>query len=590
MKRTNYCGNLSGQHIGTEVVLCGWVNRMRDLGSLCFIELRDREGTVQIVFNPQLNEELFKTAKELNNEYVVEIKGTVAGRSPENINPQLPTGEIEIIARELKILNESRIPPFAIMDEIQVTDNIRMKYRYIDLRRKKMYNNLKLRSDIVFAMRDFLVKEGFLEVETPILTKSTPEGARDYLVPSRIHKNKMYALPQSPQLFKQILMISGIDKYFQIPKCFRDEDLRADRQPEFTQVDIEMSFLEEEDIYTTMERLFKHVFAAVHHEIKIPFKRITFQEAMENYGTDKPDLRFECRIINAGEELSRSEFKVFKDVAGSSGVILALRVQNCVHYSRKDLAELEEYAKKLGAAGLIWAKKENGSVKSPIAKYISEEIWNTLFARIGFEERDLLLIMAGNKERSYEIMGQIRLYLAEKESWAKKDEFAFVWITNFPLFEYSEEEKRWVSKHHPFTSPRYEELQYLENETWKIHALAYDVVLNGLEIGGGSIRIHDPKLQWRIFRALGLSEEEIEQKFGFFVEALNYGAPPHGGIALGLDRIVMIVAHETSIRDVIPFPKTTKAQCLLTQSPSEVSKQQLKELGIEFIDDEINRE
>ena len=588
MIRTHYCGHVSSKDVGREVVVAGWVNRVRDLGNLCFIELRDREGFVQVVFNPQIDAGLFAESKKLNNEYVVVIKGIVAKRSPENINPNHPTGDIEIIASELRVLNESKFPPFAIMDDIQVTDNVRMKYRYIDLRRRKMLNNLKLRSNITYAIRKFLIEEGFIEVETPILTKSTPEGARDYLVPSRIHKGKMYALPQSPQLFKQILMISGIDKYFQIPKCFRDEDLRADRQPEFTQVDIEMSFIEEADIYNLIDNLFKYVGEYLGITIQIPFKRLTYKEAIEFYGTDKPDLRFECKIINLTDVLAESDFNVFKEWHAKSGVILGIKAINCASYSRKQLNELEDYAKSIGAAGLIWLKIENNEIKSPIAKYLNENLRTKLIKFIDLQSNDLLLIMAGEKDITYERLGQIRLYLAQKENWIDKNKLEFVWVTDFPLFEYSEEEKRWVSKHHPFTSPNLNELTLLDTEPWKVHARAYDIVLNGYEIGGGSIRIHDPKLQQHIFSVLGLTQDEINKKFGFFIEALQYGAPPHGGIALGLDRIVMIFANENSIRDVIPFPKTTAAQCLLTQSPSEVSAQQLKELGIKFIDDENN--
>ncbi len=588
MKRTNYCGNISENDVGREVIITGWVNRVRDLGNLCFVELRDREGLVQVVFNPLINKELFLKAKELNNEFVVLIKGTVALRSQENINPNYPTGYIEIIANELEVLNEAKFPPFAIMDKIEVTDNIRMRYRYIDLRRKRMFNNLRLRSNITFLIRDFLIKEGFIEVETPILTKSTPEGARDFLVPSRLYKGKMYALPQSPQLFKQMLMIAGIDKYFQIPRCFRDEDLRADRQLEFTQVDIEMSFIEEEDIYDLIERLFYCIGSSLNREVKIPFKRLTYREAMEQYGTDKPDLRFECKIINLTEILSHSEFKIFKECINKDGIIITLKANNCGVYSRKQLAELEDYVKSLSGPGLIWLKIENNELRSPIAKYINNALKNELIKKTQLNEKDLLLIMSGEKDKTYEIMGQLRLYIAKKENWIDPNQLSFVWITNFPLFEYSEEEKRWVSKHHPFTSPDINDLNLLESEPWKAIARAYDIVLNGYEIGGGSIRIHNPSLQNKIFSILGLTNKEIEEKFGFFIEALQYGAPPHGGIALGLDRIIMIFANEDSIRDVIPFPKTTKGQCLLTQSPSEISKEQLKELGIFLIKDENN--
>lgn len=588
MKRTHYCGNISNKDIGQRVIIAGWVNRIRDLGNLCFIELRDREGFIQVTFNPKNNFELFSKAKELNNEYVVMIEGLVAKRSLENINPNYPTGDIEIIADRLVILNEAKFPPFAIMDDIEVTDNVRMRYRYIDLRRRRMLKNLRLRSNITFAIREFLIKEGFLEVETPILTKSTPEGARDYLVPSRIHKGKMYALPQSPQLFKQLLMVGGIDKYFQIPKCFRDEDLRADRQPEFTQVDIEMSFIEEEDIYDLIERLFKHVGYYLNVNIDIPFKRLKYKEAMELYGTDKPDLRFDCKIINLTEVLKDIDFKIFKESIEKGGVIIGIKANGCSTYSRKQLGDVENYVKSLGAAGLIWVKREGNDFKSPISKYLSEVVRDKIKERVNLEESDMLFIIAGSREGSYEQMGQLRLYLAQREGWVNNDQLSFVWVTDFPLFEYNEEERRWVSKHHPFTSPKVSDIHLLESEPWRVYARAYDIVLNGYEIGGGSIRIHDAKLQRQIFSVLNLTNEEVERKFGFFIEALQYGAPPHGGIALGLDRIVMIFAKEESIRDVIPFPKTTKAQCLLTQSPSEVSTQQLKELGMKLDVDENN--
>lgn len=586
MKRTHYCGLLTKEHVGQHVVLNGWVNRVRDLGNLLFIEIRDREGYVQVVFNTQSEPEVFMIAKELNNEFVIEIEGKVVERTPENINPNYPGGFIEVIAKNVSVLNRAKMPPFPITDDLQISDTIRMKYRYLDLRRKKMFGNMRLRNQAVFLARKLLIDEGFLEIETPILTKSTPEGARDYLVPSRTSKGKFFALPQSPQLFKQTLMISGIDKYFQIARCFRDEDLRADRQPEFTQIDIEMSFIEENDIFILVEGLLQNVFAIAGRQIDIPFKRLTYNDSITHYGSDKPDLRFECKIMNLSEELGASDFKVFKDTLQNDGVILALNAKNCARYSRKEIAELEEYVKKLGAAGLLWAKWEDSKMKSVLSKYVSEGIWQKIIEKTGLAKEDLLLIMAGSKNVLYEIIGQLRIYLADKEKWAPENELAFLWVTDFPLFEYSQEEKRWVSKHHPFTSPNMKELEHLETEPWKVHARAYDVVLNGIELGGGSIRIHNPDLQERVFRALGLNKEEIEAKFGFFIEALQYGAPPHGGIALGVDRLVMILTGESTIRDVIPFPKTTKALCLLTQSPSAVSDNQLKELGITVIKEE----
>lgn len=586
MRRTNYCGALTKKYVGKDVIINGWVNKIRDLGNLCFAEIRDREGCIQVVFSPEISNEAFQLSKELRNEYVVEVEGTVVERSPDTINPNLKTGEIEIIAKQLKILNNSKPLPFSITDEKLPAESLRLKFRFLDLRRNKMFQNLKLRNDITFAVRKFLIEQGFLEIETPILTKSTPEGARDYLVPSRINKGKFFALPQSPQLFKQSLMIAGIDKYFQIAKCFRDEDLRADRQPEFTQIDIEMSFIEENDIFSLIENLLKNIFSVANYDIAIPFIRLTYDEAIKNYGSDKPDLRFDCKLIDLTQELSSSDFKLFKEIKEKNGAIIALNAKKGNKYSRKEIEELENYAKKLGAAGLITVKKEDGAIKSLLTKYTSEGIWNKVFEKTNFAYEDLLLIMAGPLNNVYEIMGQLRLYLANKEKWIKENSFIFLWVTDFPLFEYSEEEKRWVSKHHPFTSPKIEDLIYLEEEPWKVHARAYDIVLNGIELGGGSIRIHNPDLQQRIFKTLGLSDKEIESKFGFFIDALQYGAPPHGGIALGLDRIVMILAKESNIREVIPFPKTSSAQCLFTQSPSEVSQNQLKELGISLIQED----
>jgi aspartyl-tRNA synthetase len=571
--RTDYCGLIRPGREGQEVTLYGWVQRQRDMGSLAFVDLRDREGIVQVVFSSERSE-LLEAAKRLRPEYVIGIRGVARKREPRAVNKDMATGEMEVEAREMRLLNVSKVPPFQVADPVQASEDLRMKYRYIDLRRPSKQRAIRLRHEAALRTRNYLSGQGFLEIETPFLAKSTPEGARDYLVPSRIYKGRFYALPQSPQTFKQTLMISGFDRYFQIVRCFRDEDLRSERQPEFTQIDIEMSFVDREDVFSLVDGLLAAIFETIGEKIPTPVPRLTFMESLEKYGTDKPDLRIKAEIADLTAEASGFRPEVIRKVLASGGVLKGLRVPRAAGFSRSQLDKLGEKAQELGAKGIIWLKKQN-EFKSALK--LEEAEARAVWEKTGARDEDLVLLVADRREVALPVLGYFRKEVIPPQA---QPNFAFTWVTDFPLFEWSDEEKKIVSVHHPFTSPLAEDIPLLEAETLRVRARAYDIVCNGYEIGGGSIRIHDFELQRKIFALLGLSEKETEEKFGYFLEALGYGTPPHGGIAMGLDRIVMLLAGEESIREVIPFPKTTSALCLLTGSPSEVGERQLDELGL----------
>jgi len=583
--RSHLCGTVETGLIGKEVSLCGWVNKRRDHGKLIFVDLRDFSGIVQLVFDPAFSSKAYEAGKDIRNEYVIRAIGKVRRREEDAINPSISTGEIEVVISSLKILATSKTPPFMLEHRERVDENTRLKYRYIDLRTEKMQKNIRLRHRIAAAARQYFNDMGFVEVETPILAKSTPEGARDFLVPSRINPGKFYALPQSPQLFKQTLMFSGFDRIYQIARCFRDEDLRADRQPEFTQIDLEMTFVEVDDIMAMIEGLFKDIFKNVMEmEIKTPFKKITWQESMEKYGSDKPDLRFELTVKDISGIFAKSGLKIFKKAVDSGGNVKCLVVPDAAAFSRRDLDELVDIAKDSGAGGLAWIRiNEDMSFQSPIAKFLSEEEIKDLTSTLGLEPGNLILIVADNFKISCEVLGDLRIHLAKKLDLIKKDVFEFIWVYDFPLFEWDENEKRLTSIHHPFTSPDEEGKKILDKEPLKAKSKAYDIVLNGNEIGGGSIRIHDIKLQHKIFELMDIDENTIQENFGFLIEALSYGAPPHGGIALGMDRLAMLLSGNNTIRDVIAFPKTQSAVGLLTGSPSSVTKKQLDEVFIKTI-------
>jgi len=575
--RTHYCGALRLEQAGQEVVVCGWVHRQRDMGNLVFVDLRDREGIVQIVIRSE-TPALLDEAKKLRSEYVLGVKGRVLKREPKAVNAELPTGEIEVGASALKVFSTSKVPPFLVVDPAQATEERRFKYRYLDLRRPSMQRKIRLRHKAALCVRNFLSQNGFFEIETPFLINSTPEGARDFLVPSRIYKGRFYALPQSPQIFKQTLMISGFDRYFQIVRCFRDEDFRADRQPEFTQIDIEMSFIEREDLFDVVERMIASIFELIGETVSPPFLRLSYQEAMDKYGTDKPDLRITLEISDLTNIGAGLNSEMIRQALSSGGALKALKVPKAASLSRSQLDKLNDKARALGAKGLIWIKKQDG-FKSSLK--LAENEFNLIWQNLQAGEGDLALLLADTKKNALKALGEIRRDWPQEAPQDKRI-LKFVWVTDFPLFEWSAEEGKLVSMHHPFTSPRDEDLVFLDKEPARVRAKAYDLVLNGVEIGGGSIRIHNTELQQKIFDLLGLSSKETEAKFGYFLEALTYGAPPHGGIAFGFDRLVRILAGEESIREVIAFPKTTSALCLFTNSPSEVSERQLDELGLKL--------
>lgn len=586
LKRTHRCTELTAKSVGEKVTLMGWCHKRRDLGGLIFVSLRDLSGIIQIVFNNEVNSELFEKASSIRNEYVIAVVGEVVRRSPEAINPNMATGEIEVTASELRILSKSETPPMYIEEDSDVNEVVRLKHRYLDLRRPDMQRNLILRHKIAKIARDYYDENGFLEIETPMLTKSTPEGARDYLVPSRVHPGKFFALPQSPQLFKQLLMVSGFDRYMQIVKCFRDEDLRADRQPEFTQIDLEMSFVNVEEVLSINEGFIKRVFKeALGIELETPFPRMPYQEAMDRFGSDKPDIRFGLELVNVSDLVGNCGFKVFSDAVQKGGSVRAINAKECGRkFSRREIDALVEVVKTYKAKGMAWIAVEENELKSSFTKFLNEDEIKAILQRTKAEPGDLICFVADSNEIVYDSLGALRLEIARKLDLIKKDEFKFLWVTEFPLLEYDEEEKRYVAKHHPFTSPMDEDLQYLDTDPGKVRAKAYDIVLNGTEIGGGSIRIHSQELQSKMFKLLGFTEEQAWERFGFLLEAFKYGTPPHGGLAFGLDRLAMLMAGRNSIRDVIAFPKVQNASCLMTNAPDVVDGKQLEELHIRLDD------
>ncbi|MBN1956644.1 MAG: aspartate--tRNA ligase [Desulfuromonadales bacterium] len=580
-KRTHRCGDLTAHQIGHDVCVMGWVQRRRDHGGLIFIDLRDREGIVQLALDPDRDLASHQKAEQVRNEFVVAARGKVSPRPEGTVNPKMKTGEVEIEVTELAILNRSETPPFMLDEYTEVAENIRLKYRYLDLRRPALQGNLMMRHLVAKTVRNYLDSQGFIEVETPVLTKSTPEGARDYLVPSRVNTGNFYALPQSPQLFKQLLMVSGFDRYFQIVKCFRDEDLRADRQPEFTQIDCELSFVDRNDVMDVMEGLIAKIFhEALGVDVSLPMARLSYAEALDRFGVDNPDLRFGLELVDITSRVAASQFKVFADVASGGGLVKALNAKGCSSFSRKELDDLTDFVKIYGAKGLAWVKVTENGWQSPIAKFFNEAELAELNQVLDAEVGDLLMFMADTPAVANEALGRLRGHLGHKLGLTRKDDYKFVWVTDFPLLEWDGEARRHVAVHHPFTAPLEEDIPLLDSDPGKARAQAYDLVLNGSEIGGGSIRIHDQAVQSRMFELLGIGQDEAQEKFGFLLDALNFGAPPHGGIAFGLDRIMMILTGADSIRDVIAFPKTQKATCLLSDAPNEVADKQLQELGI----------
>ena len=591
-RRTHTCGELREADAGKNIVLNGWVDRRRDLGGVIFIWLRDRYGKTQVVFEPDSNVEAYESAKKLRAEFVISVEGEVRKRPDDAVNEELETGKVDVLGNKIVILNESETPPFPVKDDIDAFEDLRLKYRYLDLRRSPLQKNLLLRHKMYQSVRKYFDENEFVEIETPVLMKSTPEGARDYLVPSRVHKHKFYALPQSPQTYKQLLMVSGFDKYFQIVKCFRDEDLRADRQPEFTQIDVEMSFVDQENVFETVEGLMKTLFKEIWaKDLQLPIPHLTFNEALENYGSDKPELRFDMQLTTLNDLFTDSKFKLFKDTVFSEGIVTGLVANGCADYSRNQLDGLTKLVKELGAGGLVWFKVKDGSLESPIAKFLNDDEKNNLLNKLQAKPEDLILILAGEKFSTLNQMGALRLEIVKREELIKPETPpSLLWVTDFPLFEWDEETKRFYAMHHPFTSPKVEDIELLDKEPGKVKARAYDLVLNGTEIAGGSIRIHNAELQAKMFKALNISPQEAETKFGFLMNAFKYGAPPHGGIAFGFDRMVMVFAGESSIRDTIAFPKTTSALSLMDESPSEVNDEQLKELHIKLRGKDIGKD
>ncbi|MCO6334602.1 aspartate--tRNA ligase [Staphylococcus epidermidis] len=582
-KRTTYCGLVTEEFLNEKVTLKGWVHNRRDLGGLIFVDLRDREGIVQIVFNPDFSEEALQVAETVRSEYVVEVQGVVTKRDAETINPKIKTGQVEVQVSNIEIINKSETPPFSINEEnVNVDENIRLKYRYLDLRRQELAQTFKMRHQTTRSIRQYLDNNGFFDIETPVLTKSTPEGARDYLVPSRVHEGEFYALPQSPQLFKQLLMISGFDKYYQIVKCFRDEDLRADRQPEFTQVDIEMSFVDQEDIIAMGEDMLRKVVKDVKGiDVSGPFPRMTYAEAMDRFGSDKPDTRFGMELINVSQLGKEMNFKVFKDTVDNNGEIKAIVAKDAADkYTRKDMDALTEFVNIYGAKGLAWVKVVDDGLSGPIARFFEDANVETLKQLTEAKPGDLVMFVADKPNVVAQSLGALRIKLAKELGLIDESKLDFLWVTDWPLLEYDEDAKRYVAAHHPFTSPKREDIEKLDTEPENVQANAYDIVLNGYELGGGSIRIHDGELQQKMFEVLGFTNEQAQEQFGFLLDAFKYGAPPHGGIALGLDRLVMLLTNRTNLRDTIAFPKTASATCLLTDAPGEVSDKQLQELSL----------
>ena len=581
MKRTHHCSALTANDVGQEVVLMGWVQRRRDHGGVIFVDLRDREGLTQVVFNPEHNKAVHEKARVIRTEYVLAVRGKVVPRPEGMINPDLKTGEIDVMVSELRILNQSQTPPFVLEDDTQASENIRLKHRYLDMRRPLVQKNLMLRHRAAIGIRAYLNGLGFIDIETPFLTKSTPEGARDYLVPSRVNPGQFYALPQSPQIFKQLLMLGGFDRYYQIVRCFRDEDLRADRQPEFTQVDVEMSFVTEEDVMGVTEEMMAALFQDILGvELQRPFKRLTYEEATGRFGLDKPDCRFGLELKDISDIVAHAEFKAFADVVRGGGLVKAINAKGCMDLSRKEIDDLAGFVAVYKAKGLAWIKVRPDAWQSPIAKFFSDQEKESLRRRLDMEPGDLVFFVADQPKVVNEALGHLRNHLGHKLGLVDDDQTDFLWVTEFPLMEYDEDEKRYVAIHHPFTAPLEQDVEYLTEDPLAVRSRAYDLVLNGAEIGGGSIRNHQSAAQKRVFESLGMDAETYEEKFGFMLEALDFGAPPHGGIALGFDRLVMLMAKEASIRDVIAFPKTQKATCLLTGAPCEAAPDQLQELSL----------